>query len=145
MSVPKRPGPNPAARTLTREEALAAELAYDPQQIPLRMGASIPVILIRREYETTDDKEKGLAAALKLGRDIFEAGTITDEQLTKIAKGEATLRGFTDTGITYHDRPCTLCMEFEEDDHLKIKHRRGCDGFYPRLPYPKAANFGGHP
>ena len=105
MSITKRTGPNPPP--MTREQAVAAEIrAIDAkgETTPMRIGASIPVVLIRRDFQ-----EKGLAAALETGRACFYAGSITDEQIAAIAREEATLRGYSDTGISYHDKPCATC------------------------------------
>lgn len=87
---------------------------------PIRVGASLPVILIRDAYDKQPPKTRGKGsaqidsanlareqAALVVGHDVIP--TATDEQIIKIATGNATLRGFSDTGITYHDEPCVNC------------------------------------
>lgn len=129
-SQPRRPGPNP--KPLTRAEAIAAELAaQEPVTIDsitdgqihaatakqvkferdrdIRLGASVPVTLIRRDFEAY-----GAAKAIATGRECFIEGTITDEQILAIARKVATLRGFSDTGITYHDQRCTTCEGYGE-------------------------------
>jgi hypothetical protein len=103
----KRRGPNKLP--LTHAQAVAAELLEDAREaakvkIPMRFGSSIPVVLIRREND-----EKGLDAAIKIGHECFIEGTITDAQIVAIALGKATLRGFSNTGITYHDELCATC------------------------------------
>ena len=116
----KRIGPNP--KPLTRAEALGAELALDiPRNATmqdvvnvrdgkpifereLHIGASMPVALIRQAFETG-----GQAKAITVGRECFIEGTITDAQILAIAQREATLRGFSHSGITFHDQRCVAC------------------------------------
>jgi hypothetical protein len=62
---------------------------------PMRIHANAIVMVIRREYSTG-----GEAAALKAGRQCFVEG-VTDEQIIKVAKGEATFTGCTPGPITY--------------------------------------------
>jgi hypothetical protein len=123
MTIVKRIGPNP--RPLTRAEALGAELAGDlkreaaahadvleaissgltrPPGKELRIGASIPIALIRQAFDTS-----GQAKAITVGRECFIEGTITDDQIIAVAERRATLRGFNDTGITYHNQKCEAC------------------------------------
>lgn len=81
----------------------------------LRIGASLPVGLIREAYEApriartgrmseTKWREK---AALEVGRECLI--NAADERILMIARKEATLRGYSDTGITFHTEKCAGC------------------------------------
>lgn len=69
---------------------------------PIKIGASIPVSMLREKFLTN-----GTSAVLKLGRELF-GDALTDAQIVAIGRREATLRGFTPT-LTYHDKPCVTC------------------------------------
>jgi len=69
---------------------------------PIRIGASLIVGMLRADYQKGGD-----ALALDTGRQCLEG--VPDAQILAIAREDATLRGFSHTGITYHDVPCAAC------------------------------------
>jgi DNA invertase Pin-like site-specific DNA recombinase len=64
---------------------------------PLRIHANLVVGLIHSAYDEGGDEE-----AVKVGKGCL--GNVTDEQILKIARGEATLKGCTPGPITYEER-----------------------------------------
>jgi hypothetical protein len=144
------------ARILNEREAEIGR----PKTIPMRIGASIPVAAIRDAYQDTygvaaarlsivparqihAEREKRQAearelarnAALLVGRGAFMPGAISDEQILAIATGAATLRGWSDTGVTYHDQKCAACGGdgFRAERRLQHEACATCrgDGFAP--------------
>jgi|SRR5579859_351526 len=70
---------------------------------PMRVGASMPVHYVRQAFVTGGKK-----AALSAGHEVLTG--VSDERILAIAQEKATLRGYSDTGITYHDAPCVACL-----------------------------------
>lgn len=69
---------------------------------PLTLGAGAVVSVIRETFAT-----RGMLATLDIGHDLLPDAP--DHRILAIAKKKATLRGFSDTGVTYHDVPCSEC------------------------------------
>ena len=67
-------------------------MTRDPEEI--RIDASVPVEIIRQEY-----LKRGAKAALRAGKMCISG--LTEEQILKIARSEATLRGRTPEPIRY--------------------------------------------
>lgn len=130
--------------------------------IPMRIGASIPVQAIRAAYTSVLDaesakltlvppskikeerdqrwnraREMAAQAAIAEGRKCFAEGAIHDFQIVAIAIGEATLRGWSDTGITFHATKCESChgsrLTLDKDDCRQACPRCGGDGFEPPI------------
>lgn len=73
------------------------------ETVPLRINANVPVALIRDAFDSKAVENRKIAAALEMGRNVVE--NLTDEQIIKIAKREATLRGTHPGPITYEEFP----------------------------------------
>lgn len=107
---------------------------------PLRIGASAPVGLLREEYAKALERWRKLAskdrhaaaetAALEVGRQLLPG--CEDAKIIAIAKGDATLRGWSDTGISYHDVKCKACKGTGNPCSRKRDNCRG-DGFEPAI------------
>lgn len=104
--------------------------AHAERTEPMRVGASLPVGLIRDAY-----REGGKAKAIKVGRECFQdsADGKWDGKIIAIARCEATLRGYT-PAISYHDEPCATCKGRGDHD---CKACRG-DGFAPPIQVSKS-------
>lgn len=128
--IPSAPNTNNIEETLALvEKALDIKPGYnrDQREIkgntqPLKIGASLPVGTIRAAYLDS------LIEAIRTGREIF-GDTITDAQIVAIARGEATLRGWT-PNITYHSEPCQTCRGQSHAGGEDCLTCRG-DGFAP--------------
>lgn len=109
----------------------------------IRIGASLPVGLIREAYESPKiARRRGMTetqwrerAALEVGHECLHT---TDDKILMIARKEATLRGYSNTGVTFHTTKCAAC-EGEGRQHVGGKKTgpgfecRECkgDGFAP--------------
>jgi hypothetical protein len=76
---------------------------------PLAIGAG----MIVRHLQWVREGQ-GSAAAIKEGRAMFttedsDGPGLTDTQIDRIAAGHATLRGYSDLGISYHETKCNAC------------------------------------
>jgi len=104
----------------------------------MRIGASAPVGLLREAYNSALDRWRKLAAkdrksaaetaALEVGRQLLPG--CEDAKIIAIASGAATLRGWSDTGITYHDKKCKACRGTGNPCARRRDNCRG-DGFDP--------------
>jgi len=76
-----------------------------------RINANVPVALIRDAYDSKAVENRKIAAALEMGRNVVE--NLSDEQIIKIAKREATLEGGSPGAITFVDYDerwvCSYC------------------------------------
>jgi hypothetical protein len=108
-----------------------------------RIGASLPVGLLRDAYDKTfnakpmrgkltirDRRAHAEEVAIELGHQILPG--CDDTKILAIATRKATLRGYSDTGITYHDQDCEACGGSGDPC---ARSRTGCrgDGFAPPI------------
>lgn len=148
-----------------RERALAAG-----KTLPMRIGASMPVRMLREAYEDAYDdaisrfnlresKQEtgarrrnaiaaGERAALTIGRNLFpdrdgdtsDMIAERDRKVIVIAKKQATLRGWSDTGLSFHEVPCEACKGdgYRSDRHVMHEPCDLCDGdgFAPPVRQP---------
>lgn len=110
--------------TKSRRVLDANASGFEPDERGVRIGASIPVSLIRGAYDRAVDGAPtnrhsaaqvvaaAERAALEVGRKCFGDAdpddSTYDAQILAIARREATLRGTT-PHITYHDEKCERC------------------------------------
>lgn len=125
--------PAEGTKDRARREAKVKQLNEDEIKgttQPIRIGASIPVSILRERFLDT-----GVNHVIKIGREMFGDG-LTDAQLVAIARKEATLRGFTPT-LTYHDKRCETCggRGYNETNNLQSEPCASCggDGFAPPI------------
>ncbi len=108
--------------------------------MPMRVGASVPVTLVREAYA-----RGGAQEALEVGRACITG--VADWMIIAIGQGKATLRGWSHPGpeyppdrnypgITYHDKPCAWC----KGKRSMPNTCSACagDGFAPPLLVPVA-------
>lgn len=134
---------------------------------PLRIGASMPVRMLREAYQDARDtaisrfnlhesKQEtaarrrnaiaaGERAALTVGRNLFpdrdgdsnDVIAERDRKVLAIAKKQATLRGWNDTGLSFHEVPCEACKGDGYRPERKTQHELcdqcGGDGFAPPI------------
>lgn len=117
----------------------------------ISIGASMIVSFIREAYEKALDTKASTLRAARMSLEYFAETKaieafcelmgaenvarvglpVVSDMARKIGRRQATLRGYTDTGITYHDTPCASCGS----DPAKAAGCIACngDGFAPAI------------